>query len=69
MTDKVHKSLHKLTSIKHNGHGIWNSMYQSLYDKAKNIISQDAYMKFYDASKPLFLNTDISGVSLGASPL
>ena len=26
-----------------------NNMHQGLYDKAKNIIKQDACMKFYDA--------------------
>ena len=28
----------------------WNGMYQELYDKSKNIINQNACMKFYDAS-------------------
>ena len=44
-------------------------MYQELYDKGKNIIKQDAYIKFDDTSKPLYLKTDVSGIGLGAGLL
>ena len=40
-------------------------MYQDLYDKAKKIIKKDTCMKFYDESRPLYLETDASGVGLG----
>ena len=44
-------------------------MYQDLYDKAKNIIKQDACMKFYDILKPFYLETGGSGISLGVTLL
>ena len=40
-------------------------MYQDLYDRAKIIIKKDTCVKFSDASRPLYLKTDASGVSLG----
>ena len=44
-------------------------MYQQLFDKAKSIMKADVSMKFYDDAKPLYLETDASGVSLGAALL
>ena len=41
-------------------------MYQNLYHRAKKIIKKDACMKFYTTSKPLYLEPDVSCVSLGA---
>ena len=41
-------------------------MYQDLYEKAKAIIKGDAYMKFYDVARPLHLETNSSGIGLGA---
>ena len=41
-------------------------MYQNLYDREKEIIKKDACMKFYDASRPLYMTPDASGVGLGA---
>ena len=41
-------------------------MYWDLYNKSKMIIRKDTYIKFYDASRSLYLETDASGVSLGA---
>ena len=45
----------------------WNASYQSLFVKAKLIIKADVFMKFYDDSKPLYLETDASCVGLGAA--
>ena len=67
MTAKVCRPLWKLTLVKTEWP--WNSMYEELYDKAKNIIKQDACMKFYDASKPLYLETDASSIGLGTGLL
>ena len=43
--------------------------YQKIFDRAKSIIKEDAFMKFYDESKPLNIETDASGVKLGAALL
>ena len=40
-------------------------MYQDLYEKAIMIVKRDANIKFCDAARPLFLDTDASGISLG----
>ena len=45
---------------------MWNRRYWDLYNKAKKIIKKDANMKSYDASRPQYLETDASDVSLGA---
>ena len=42
-------------------------MYQNMFDRAKAIIKEDACMKFYDETKPLYIETDASGVGLGAA--
>ena len=57
----------KLTSSKVTW--TWNTSYQSLFNKAKLLIKSDVCMKFYDDTKPLYLETDASGVGLGASLL
>ena len=41
-------------------------MYQDLYYKAKKIIKKDTWMKFYNASNPLYLESDASSIGLGA---
>ena len=41
-------------------------MCQNLCNRAKKLIKKDAWMKFYDASRPLYLETSASGVGLGA---
>ena len=41
-------------------------MNQDLSAKAKKIIKKVSYMKFYDASRPLYLEPDTSSVGLGA---
>ena len=47
----------------------WNARCQKMYDKAKSIIKGDACMKFYNETKPLYTETDASGVGLGAALL
>ena len=44
----------------------WNGSYQGLYDKAKRLTTRDACMEFYEASKPLYLEMDTSGIDPGA---
>ena len=66
-TADVSDPLHKLTSS--NLTWIWNVSYQSLFNKAKLLIKCDMCMKFYDGTKPLYLETDVSGVGLAAALL
>ena len=40
-----------------------------MFDKAKAIIKEDACMKFYDETKPLYIETDAFEVGLGAALL
>ena len=44
----------------------WNASYQAIYDKANLLIKAGARMKFYDENKPLYLESDLSGVGFGA---
>ena len=46
----------------------WNVLYQVLYDKMKSLIKDDVCMKFYNETKPLYLETDASGIGLGTCP-
>ena len=48
---------------------VWNASYQQLFDKAKSLIKVKMCMKFYDDTKLLYLETDASGISLGAALL
>ena len=66
-TAEVCKLLCKLTSNKMTW--TWNASYQQLFNKAKSIVKADVCMKFYNDGKPLYLETDVSGVSLGAALL
>ena len=61
------KPLQNLTSSR--AAWIWNASYQAIYDKAKSFIKADACMKFHDQSKPLYPETDVSGVGLGPALL
>ena len=54
--------LYKLTSSKVTW--TWNASYQELFIKAKSLIKVDKCMKFYDDTKPLYLETDASRVGL-----
>ena len=47
----------------------WNPSYQALFDKAKSLIKDDVCMKFYDETKPLYIQTNTSQIKLGAAPL
>ena len=47
----------------------WNASYQQLFDKAKLLIKVEMCMKFYDDIKLLYLETDASGIGLGAALL
>ena len=47
----------------------WNASYQSIYDKTKLLIKTEVCMKFYDETKLLYLETDASGIGLGAALL
>ena len=38
-------------------------------EESKAIIKEDACMKFYDETKPLYIETDVSGIRLGAALL
>ena len=51
-----------MTYISKSGLDI-NNTYQELYKKARALIN--ACMKFYNERDPLYLETDVSGVSLG----
>ena len=66
-TVEVCEPLRKLTSSKMTW--TWNASYQQLFEKAKSLIKADVCMKFYDDTKPLYLETDASGVGLGAALL
>ena len=41
-----------------------NGSYQNLFDKAETLIKEDACMKFYDETRPLYLETDRPRVGL-----
>ena len=47
----------------------WNADDQKLFNKASFIIKADTCMKFYNKTKPLYLETDALGVGLGTSLL
>ena len=61
------KLLRKLTSSKVTW--MWTASHQQLFNKAKSLIKVEMCMKFYDDTKPFYLKTDASGVSLGAALL
>ena len=37
---------------------------QTLFDKVESLIKDDVCMKFYSETKPLYLETDASGIGL-----
>ena len=66
-TSEVCEPLRKLTSSKMTW--TWNASYQQLFDKAKLLIKVEMCMNFYDDTKPLYLETDVSGIGLGVALL
>ena len=66
-TADVYDPLCKLTSSKATW--TWNAPYQSLFNKAKLLIKSYMCMKFYNDTKPLYLETDASGVGIGEALL
>ena len=66
-TTDVCESLRKMTSARTVW--TWNATYQKIFNKAKSTIKEDACMKFYDQTKPLYIETDIPGFGLGAALL
>ena len=57
----------KLTSSK--AIWTWNASYQALFNKTKLLIKSDMCMKFHYDTKLLYLETDASGIGLGAALL
>ena len=55
-TADVCKSLNKLTSPRTEC--TCNATIHKIFDKVKSIINEEACMKFYDETKPLYLETD-----------
>ena len=47
----------------------WNVSYHEQFAKAKSLIKVDMCMEFYDDTKLLYLETDVTGVGLGAALL
>ena len=39
----------------------WNPTYQKIFDKVKSILEEDVCVKFYDETKPLYMETEASG--------
>ena len=66
-TSEACKQLRKLMSSKATW--TWNTSYKQLFDKAKSLTKAEMCLKFYDDTKPLYLKTDMSGISLGAALL
>ena len=64
---EVCEPLRKLMSSK--AMWTWDASYQQRFKKAKMLIKVEMCMKFYDDNKPLYLETDASGISLGAALL
>ena len=67
MTAEAFEPLRKITSLKPNGHEI--ECTQIYLTKQKKLITKDACMQVYDDSKPLYLETNASGIGLGAGLL
>ena len=65
--ENVCEPLQKMTSS--TAVWTWNMSYQALYNKAKSLIKGDTCMKFYDETKPLYLETDASWIGIGTTLL
>ena len=64
---KVYEPLWRLTSVK--AEWTWNRIYQEIYERATLLVKEDMCMKYYNVRKPLYLETDASGVGLGVELL
>ena len=59
--------LQKLTSSR--AVCMWNASYQALYNKTKSLIKYEVCIKFYDKTKPLYLEMGASRIGLGTTLL
>ena len=66
-TSEVCKCLRKLTLSRTMW--TWDASYQQRFEKAQLLNRTEMYMKFYDDTKLLYLETDVSGIGLGAALL
>ena len=66
-TVEVCEKPRRLTSVRLNGHGMEHTKISMR--KPKKVITKDTCMKFYDTSKPLYLEMDASDFGLGAGQL
>ena len=66
-TADICESLRQLISRKTDR--TWNATYQELFHKAKMKITESMCTKFYDETKPLYLETEASGIGLRAALL
>ena len=66
-TQEVFELLGRLTSVK--AVWMWIRSYQNLCDKEKILIREDACIKFYYETRPLYLIMDTSRIALGADLL
>ena len=63
----IYEPLQKLMSSR--AVWMWNISYQAMYDKTKSLRKADVCMKFYNETKPLYLETDASLKGLDATLL
>ena len=66
VTAEVCRSLRKFKLVK--AEWSWNRMYQGIYESNKINLKRCMH-EIYDASNPLYLETDASGIGLGACSL
>ena len=57
MTVEVCELVGKLSSAK--AEWTWNVTYQTMFEEAKAIIKEGTCMRFYDETKPLYMETDV----------
>ena len=44
---------------------MWNGRLETLFDKVEALIKENVCMKLYDEARPLYVETDASGVGAG----
>ena len=67
MAADVCEPLRRLTSV--NAVWMWDRLYQEVNEKARLSVKEDMCVKYYDVRKPLYLETDASGVGLSPALL